>query len=255
MTTSSLLPNQPDAPDSGNCRVCGSETYVIEARVWKKDFRFLPTLCNPCGILEDKRHHEELEGHYKTPVEMNIRPIYRDATFEMWKGKVTIANEQAYRYAKAFADKFDTIEKGTGLYLYGGTGTGKTTLAVAILKEVKRGYMINCAELLDEIGRHNSDIVKKILLTELLVLDDLGSEQMAEGKSSYVINRWYKIINERWERRLSTIITSNMHPNDLQIMLGERVSSRILGVCVPAKCEGEDLRKRSKVHSSYSSVS
>lgn len=85
------------------------------------------------------------------------------------------------------------------------------------------------------------DILSKYLDSEILVIDDLGTEI----RNPYVTNNFlYQVLNERKNKHLPTIITSNLDLKDLQDYYDERVSSRIIdkatSICLQIK--GADLR-------------
>ncbi|MCA1719509.1 MAG: hypothetical protein LC781_22695 [Actinobacteria bacterium] len=74
---------------------------------------------------------------------------------------------------------------------------------------------------------------------ELLVLDDLGSENATE----WVRERIFVIVNHRYRAKLPTVFTSNIGPKDLAAQLGGRTASRIISMCDWISLEGEDYRE------------
>lgn len=238
-----LLPNQPDAPPDGECEGCGTSVYRVNIRARERELSFLPRFCQECSDKFEERTgnagttNQELE-------DLGIRPVYYQCTLEEFEKIVEINNEQGFRYASAFVERYDKLF-GKGLYIYGNVGTGKTALAVGVLRRIGDGFLINAAELLDELSQRNPEIMKKVTRTPLLVLDDLGAEQMTTNNTNmFVANRLYRIINERYERMMPTIITTNIRPSSLRGIMGERVASRVLSMCVPALVDGQDRRRK-----------
>lgn len=119
------------------------------------------------------------------------------------------------------------------LYLYGDVGTGKTHAAfICLYAAVASGISIQYANvplLLDKLRpqeNRQEELMQNLIDTELLVLDDIGQEKV----SSWVLERMYIIINERYVLGKKTIITSNS-PIDglLEKIWHKAIVSRIRG--------------------------
>lgn len=155
--------------------------------------------------------------------------------------------------AKGFLKTFrgnGNDQPGKGLLMTGREGTGKTHLAVAILREViTKGYTgmyWNVPELFLELRRRmetgseesEADLFDAARRVDLLVLDDLGAERTSE----YVIDRLYVLINRRYEDDSATIITSNRTLAELKQQLSPRIASRIAEMCVVMDFPEGDFR-------------
>jgi DNA replication protein DnaC len=137
-----------------------------------------------------------------------------------------------------------------GLLLIGREGTGKTHIAVAILKEaIMKGFTglyWNVPELFlelrrlmsDDSGITEADLFDEAARADLLVLDDLGAERSSE----YVMDRLYVLINGRYQNDSATIITTNRTPEELRTQIGPRIASRICEMCVPIDFPEGDYR-------------
>ena len=153
-------------------------------------------------------------------------------------------------------------------YIFGGVGTGKTRMAFILIRKLiekmyqrvvenikvnKDSYFYgayidfnNFPKMLDIIRRsmdskdyQNKDMIGKIARQEeLLILDDIGAEKFTE----WSIEVLYKIINERYENKLETILISNLSLSELAEKVGDRITSRIAEMCEIKKVEGEDKR-------------
>lgn len=143
--------------------------------------------------------------------------------------------------ARNYATTFNA-EENEGLLLRGIPGSGKTHIAVAILKEIIRrghtGYYANFNDLLSRLresynqagGETEAGLLAVVDSVELLVLDDVG----AESTSDWVRDRLYLIINRRYENAKPTIITTNCDEAELEARIGPRTASRLYEMCATA---------------------
>ena len=123
------------------------------------------------------------------------------------------------------------IKEGFNLILCGSTGIGKTHLAVGIIKCLTsmpntdwKVKMWKPHQLVDDIIRtkksyqdYNED--------DLLILDDLIELNEDKLQKKIISN----ILLDRYDQKLSTVITTNLSANELKEQLGDRLASRILG--------------------------
>jgi DNA replication protein DnaC len=150
------------------------------------------------------------------------------------------AAEKAARQFAARPDRSDLerVEdmKREWLILAGNHGSGKTHLALAIanyrLDQGREAIFIVVPDLLDRLRATfspNSEVTYDELFesareTELLVLDDLG----AQSTTAWAQEKLYQIINERYNRRLPTVITSNLRLDDMEMRLRSRIGDTTL---------------------------
>jgi len=162
----------------------------------------------------------------------------------------TPKNKTALNTAKEFVNNFD-LEQGKGLMIAGPVGTGKTHLAIGVLKAIIKkgipGIYVTVPELLDDIRqsyRENNGKSGKLLelikTTPVLLLDDLGTEKI----SDWVQETLFVIINARYDNMLPTIVTTNCSPDELEQRIGERAVSRLIEMCQGVLLAGDDWRKR-----------
>ena len=139
---------------------------------------------------------------------------------------------------------------GKSVCLTGGVGTGKTVFACSLLKKYiqdrKECIFISfpawIMKLQSSFRYEDSDpfeYAKEIALFEgILCIDDLGAEKLTD----FVRQITYYIVNEREQRMLITIITSNFSLDEIDNQIDSRISSRIAGMCQILNLKGEDKR-------------
>ena len=117
------------------------------------------------------------------------------------------------------------------LLLTGKSGLGKTFLLRAVaerLIERDVNVLIISAYTLLEIVRKayfsNEENAEEIMEAEVLMIDDLGSEPLMQNVT---IEQLFNLLNERQNRALSTIISTNLTMQELQGRYTERVASRL----------------------------
>ena len=111
----------------------------------------------------------------------------------------------------------------------------------------KRVAIYSCPRLLSLIresidapgGGGVLDFLDRIATADLLHIDDLG----AEHRTEWVLEQLYTIINSRYEDQLATLVTSNLGRDELAEQLGERIVSRLEGMCELLPFYGPDARR------------
>ena len=182
-------------------------------------------------------------------------------------GNLTVndTNREAYGRILAFDPAKDN------LYLFGGCGVGKTTLANLLFEKWserldepwgyrdrlsgefikvgvnKRSKMVSWPKLCREIRAHVKDAALESSTIEtysretLLVIDDLGVGHDTEYSSKIL----WEILDGR--RGGGLIITSNFNLGQLAERMGsDRVASRIAGLCDVVEVPGNDFRLMKK---------
>ena len=180
---------------------------------------------------ERKKQEEEQRERFRREQAKITRLLGKSGINKRFRQRVfqtfvtdTPAQKKAYSVAKAYADNFEKhLEDGTGLYIEGTNGTGKTHLAAAIAMQLMTEYQIPCicktaGDLLLDIksafdsgSTTERDILSVYKEVSLLIVDDLGKEQCTD----WSISTLYSILNERYEKMLPTIVTTNYNSDDL----------------------------------------
>jgi DNA replication protein DnaC len=150
-------------------------------------------------------------------------------------GPTPLAAAREFLEAAKRAGKWDQVQ---GLYLVGETGTGKTHLAVGVLRELILEWSDESPlaqavydyaprlvrEVQDHYGRGGCDeLIRRRIQARVWILDDFGAEKATDD----VVSVMNLVLNER-ERR-ATMLTSNLTPDEIAERHDEyfRLRSRI----------------------------
>lgn len=165
---------------------------------------------------------------------------------------ILLVKEKSENFIKNFDNP---IEK--NLLFTGTTGCGKTFLTNCIANELlKQGKTVlyqTAPVMLDTIidtkfgkEKNGFDITNNILTTDLLIIDDLGTENLNHVKASEL----FSIINTRLlnqnHKITKTIISTNLSVDELFKIYSTRIGSRLAGNYRFLRFFGEDLRYKNR---------
>ena len=152
--------------------------------------------------------------------------------------------------AKDAAERFAEMRRGF-LVLHGiAKGTGKTHLAVALMRERGDGMFITHANLMAGMSRRYDDKKAPDVATEaenakFLVLDDLG---ISRGGAD-VLATMHRILTNRYRLQRQTVITSNLTLSELEAAIGDRMMDRLREAAFSIRwVEGESFRKTKRAN-------
>lgn len=189
------------------------------------------------------------------PINWEYYGIYkRFQNVELETMNIAAENANAFEVIKEYASNVvENLNQGLGLIIKGPVGTGKTTAAIAIMKEAikhkKSPYFISMISLLDKLmsfrdQEERYEFEQRIQNCPLLVLDDLGGEYIGKNKDdSWMLKRIMSIIAERHQRSKSIIITTNLPIKELAERYDQRAIDRIRSTNQIITLLGESLRK------------
>jgi len=155
-----------------------------------------------------------------------------------------------------FIDKFDDPDE-KNLFFSGSTGAGKTFMAGCIgnelLKRHRKVLYYSAPQLFNVIYKYKQSAAREndyedriydyIYDSELLIIDDLGTEPPSGAKFTDLLN----ILNTRQQsssgKLCKTLISANIGVKELYEYYDERIASRIIGNFDIIKFIGDDVRR------------
>jgi DNA replication protein DnaC len=207
-------------------------------------------VARPCECRAQRLKRGRVRG-----VASAIPPRYRGVSFDRPPVSDMSRNaetREAVKKVRAFIDNLDSnLRMGQGLWLFGDTGTGKTTLAMLVSKAATEGghsvAVYSLPKLLARIRRTYDEeaggdsygtFFERLTSVDLLHIDDFG----AEKRSDWVLEQLYALVNERYEDERSIMLTTNLTVDKLEEQIGRRTVSRLTETCEQVPLFGADRR-------------
>ena len=204
-------------------------------------------MINNCKHLKQKKYKKgkKLIEKIRSIKDCGIDKIYRNKTFNNFdRLKNSEILDAVLKYAREFRKN---KAEGTGLFLEGGTGTGKTHLLAAIIDYIARLYKRylepgdliyrKVSNLISEIGDSllsapSKDVINRYKTVPVLFLDDLSYRNLKEWARDMID----EIIDYRYKNKLSIIITTS----EKFILLSKKTQKTIRDRCVQGSLEDGD---------------
>jgi DNA replication protein DnaC len=147
---------------------------------------------------------------------IGIPDRYLDATFDNW-----IADTPD---KKAAVEKVKTAWT-TNLFIYGKTGTGKTHLAISLVRD--GAVYRRLPDLFREARGPDFPeqyVINKYGASKLLILDEIGRQKF----SDFEHNLFFEIIDKRYGACLPTTLITNLSPQEIVAKFGAAVFDRLM---------------------------
>lgn len=232
------------------CKECKDQGVAV---VWSKtgkqgwgDNRYdiVPCACKAKAIAEKRAQRVKSAS--------NLTPEMEHMTFASYDQSW---DKEAYGHARDFALALAGGGKPEKpfLFLSGTYGSGKTHLLAAIahaaIAQDRQPMFVVVPRLMDWLragyDKDNTDErlafqarLDGICNVDVLLLDDLGAEQ----ETKWTNDKLYQILNDRYARRLPTVISSNLDADDLEDRIADRVWD--LAVCQQIYTVKQSYRRR-----------
>lgn len=258
-TANDVLPEHAAEPEDyrvDGILYCGKCHTSKEILVPEEQARQLGLRSNPFSVrcacsrakLEEKDARAQELAHRKKVEQLKKDCFGTADAMREWTFENDDGSNPKMVYIHNFVDRWEEVcEKGLGLLIWGGIGTGKSfaaaCIANALIEQGVSVIMMKLSDYIDSPQEERQALLKQMGNCKLLIIDDFGVEYNHE----YVQKEIYKVIDHRYENGKPLIITTNLplsvfdNPeNDNE----KRVFSRLQEMCSQRILfDGEDRRK------------
>ena len=172
----------------------------------------------------------------------------------------TLLDANVIEKVKSYVINYDENKKqGTGLYIFGDLGVGKTTLATIACHEVFKKRLgnlevldVSCitfSELLqvcrDKMKNYADRLTyNKLIKCDLVMVDNLGNEYQwkSEEAGNFASSQFDEFLKQRTGNNRPTIITSNIKPEELGEKYGQVIQDLIYSNCMGINVDSGSIR-------------
>lgn len=206
-----------------------------------------PFLCDAClseieAVEErsktEEKHRERISGS-------NLDKAMQDFEFSQMlakEGRGMTINAARDWASEEFPDP-------RGLCLFGDKGAGKTRLAATATWQRLRQWHVTWVSwpiLLAQLGAAFNDSARAQAISVLtgkgaLVLDDIAQEEN-EKVSDWAKRQLFAAVDRRIQAGAPLLITTNLNPSAIGVVLGEKLMSRVVGYSRVLELPGQDMR-------------
>lgn len=243
---------------ASKCEKCG-DNLQFEIETCGK-IRKMPRMCkcqrDEYNAQEQLDKNREMQLRLQNLIKNSLMDIsFTEMTFEKWD--FNKGSKKIFNIGSRYADKFSQLKtEGIGLLIHGDPGNGKTFLSCCIANRLLQNCIpticVSINSLLDRIketynkwgSEAEADILRGLGRAELLIIDDLGTENLTDWSRTTI----YNIIDSRYRSKLPLIITTNLQIDTsktggvLANTYGRRTEDRIFEMCTPIKNSGKSIR-------------
>lgn len=216
------------------------------------------SVCPSCGSVDRDENVVEIDGQKFTchcKIQKERAKYYRreraNIPKEYWYKGIDnyVGNVKSLEEVNDYiAHMKNYYENGIGMFLYGGYGTGKTFLAIHILKRAielnyKNVYFTCLSDIISQFtaswydAKEQKDFYSRMMDSDFLVIDDIGKEY--HSKNNLAESVFDKVLRYREH---PVIITSNKNLEDIKSSYGASINSLLHGKLIPLQFIGGDHR-------------
>jgi len=244
-----LAPVGPtETAEEGRCPFCGGSGIVPNEKG-----EAAPCVC----FLQQMRRRRIAKANLapmlleKTFANFDLRyyPGYRKAANgTSYEKLASDSREKGLRFVAAMVEGKTQAK---GLFFTGPVGSGKTHLAAACANELMERCIdvlfLVVPDFLDDIRASygtqgegsEAAMIRRAKSATVLVLDDLG----AHNFSQWTQDKLFSLVNYRLNQQMPIVVTSNLTLNQLEEVVGQRTTSRLVEACTVCRLEVEqDIR-------------
>jgi len=223
------------------CSVCGKDSGWTEELFSSPLFSHDPTIpkCDPCleRLMENDRLEQtkpDQSRFHLQPLESLIRPLYLDTDYHKLPKEAQVVWESLRHWSP---------NQGKGVYMLGNTRMGKTRLLTLLLRKLHGEgcpfKIFYAGEFHAELGAAKRSSYyhtwrDEVVNIPVLAIDDLFAEKITPTIEAGL----FEVINQRMERKLPLLCTSQVRKSDAIARFedsyrGKALLARFAETCTP----------------------
>jgi DNA replication protein DnaC len=216
--------------------------------------RNMPVACK-CKQERIQKEEEQRERFKKQQriVELRTQSLlgsrYQDATFDNTETSHSIDFAKIHSRCKRYCEVAEAVlSNGTGIYLFGTNGTGKSRLTACMGNELMRNNYTVLYTNFSEIARKllkDDKFLNQIAQMDFLFIDDFGTEKVTKGtEDAWLQEKVFEVINTRYIEQKPIIFTANYSLKELieERGMAKRTVDRIMEMCELMRLDGQSYR-------------
>lgn len=238
------------------------ERMFAETNKWENRLIKKCKLCNKTGIIKKNGEYVNCECSNKAKLFTKLTCNGVPTKYLQWRWKD--CDDQSFvNECKDYADKFiDYYMEGTGLFLYGLQGRGKTTMesliardaTIKINPDTNKSFEVIFVMFEDLIQwnlQKNDWVIRNKLNnvienSDLLIIDNLGSETGFGSETKTNVKLLDRILRTRDNNQKPFIISSNFTLEEIGKYYSETIKDFIYDDCKVIDVTGEKFRNTSE---------
>lgn len=156
-------------------------------------------------------------------------------TFENFETKTT-AQTETKKVIQDYAEHFEeNLKHGRSMIFMGAVGTGKTHLAVSLLRTIiaegYSGLFVSAGDLITDVRdtwrttseKTTKEVIKHYVDIDLLVIDEIGVQRGTENEREVL----FTVINQRYNNVTPTVLLTNCTMDEVKEYIGKRLYDRL----------------------------
>ncbi|MDO4466187.1 MAG: ATP-binding protein [Bacillota bacterium] len=194
---------------------CRQNVTGLVKELFMDDYNCVSSKYRPC------RHQQKLNKETNHEEKYRLSHLSKK-DYLVDFNKISLENEST-QYFPIYIQVKNSLEEEKGIYLCGIPGVGKSYLMMCVsnyyAKKGKRVSFVKVPQLISDLKSnfneydYQRDILNDLYYSEVLILDDLGSESISKWARDTIL---FPILDFRMERKLKTYFTSNLDIKQLE---------------------------------------
>ena len=187
-------------------------------------------------------HRKPIKARFKLPLNSETAAQYLTAAISAeveYRNREFVMSDELSKQVNSVAYWLCELSNKNSLLLAGGCGNGKTTFVYAMQNLINHlgikdqvtglnfGISLYNAKGLANICKAHPKDWRSLMDKDILAIDDLGTEPREIIEYGNVLSPIIDLISYRYEHQLSTIITSNLTPQQISEVYGKCIGDRL----------------------------